>query len=463
MSDMLIARRGDALERDEPPPLADEELLRRFLAHRDERAFAALVTRHGPLVMAVCRRVLRREQDAEDAFQATFLVLARKAASLRQAPSLAAWLHRTAHRLALRARAVGVRRREQQLESDAMIAAESLASFAAEYNQSVLDEELNRLPEKYRLPLFLCAIEGKSREEAAGQLGWSLGSVKGRLERGRQILRRRLMLRGVSLAIGLAAAQAQHPAQAAVSASLVASTAQAGVQYAAGAHVVGYVSKNALALAKGSYPMMSLATVKLTACSLAAVSALAWGASWLPRPALAGGEGSGAIVLHGAASLDAASLDADAHFVALLAEDQQRGSAEDSRELPSRRDGEGPPKPGPRDGEAPPRTGPRDGEGPPRTGPRDGEGPPRRGPREGERGALENFRPQTQREAALLNLIRQLQREVAELRRQVEQVRSREGGRETRLREREGAGDRPREGAGEREADRAEPGPRDED
>jgi RNA polymerase sigma factor (sigma-70 family) len=418
--------------------LSDADLLQRFSADRDDRAFACLVSRHGPLVMAVCRRVLRDEQDAEDAFQATFLVLARKATSVRSAVSLPAWLHKTAYRIALRARSAAVRRREQPIDPQAMIATETLKQFTAEYGQSVLDEELNRLPEKYRLPLFLVAVEGKSRDEAARQLDCSPGSLKGRLERGRQILRRRLMLRGVSLGAAVAVVlRSQQVAQAAVDPSLVASTVQAGAQYAAGYSAVGYVSQNALTLAKGSSPIMTLSTSKLFVCCVLTLGIAACGGSALLSTAIADGDGASTLVIEGAPAGGEPDLIA---FQA--AEEPREGDAGERREG----DGERRERDVPREGERRDRDVPREGErdaarrDQPREGdrPREGERPrdgerrdapregerrdaPREGDRarEGERDILGDFQPQTEREEALVRMIRALQQQVAALRREL--------------------------------------------
>src|SRR5262249_8041124 len=152
-------------------------------------AFAALVGRHGPLVLGVSRRLLWDDRDAEDAFQATFLVLARKARSLRRPESVPAWLHGVARRVALRAR----RRRRpvaslSRLHEPADWRPDPLAAVSVRELLVALDEEIARLPEAYRLPLVLCGLEGRSVEEAARTLGWSHGSVKGRLERGRKQL-----------------------------------------------------------------------------------------------------------------------------------------------------------------------------------------------------------------------------------------------------------------------------------
>ena len=268
--------------------LCDVELLRRFVAGRDESAFAKLVSRHGPLVMAVCRRVLWNEQDAEDAFQATFLVLSRKAGSVRKSVSLTAWLHKTAFRIALRARAGRSHRRESSLEGEPMIVEDSLARIVAENDRAVFDEELNRLPDKYRLPLFLCCVENKSRDEAAQQLGCSVGSLKARLERGRRVLRTRLMRRGVALGavLGLLMQSPQSLlAGPPIAKSLIASTVRAGLQYSDGARAVGDVSPNVLSLANGSFEIMSKTTTKVIACCAFVIGVLVLSSHWLPAPA----------------------------------------------------------------------------------------------------------------------------------------------------------------------------------
>ncbi len=269
---------------------SDDELLCRFVSSRDDLAFAGLVERHGSLVMGVCKRVLNDQQEAEDAFQATFLVLSRKASSIRNAATLPAWLHTTALRIALRARSGRLQRREQEFEEDVMLESHpALVQITAEHQRTVLDEELNRLPSKFRLPLFLCCIEGKSRDEAAEQLGWSLGSLKGRLERGRAMLRQRLSLRGVSLSVALALwLQSQQTAGAAVAPSLVASTVQAGTQFAVGQPAAGYVTGNALQLANGSLSLMPIVIVKPLLGSIAACLLL-FGVGSIPVSSADGG------------------------------------------------------------------------------------------------------------------------------------------------------------------------------
>ncbi len=174
----------------------DEQLLVRFLDRRDDEAFAALVGRYGAMVLGVCRRVLRHDHDAEDAFQATFLVLARNAAAVRSRGSLAAWLHGVARRVSLKARAHTARLASVPL-ADLTVAVTADASWGEV--RALLDEELENLPERLRSPLVLCYLEGLTRDEAAARLGCPLGTLKGRLERGRELLRRRLSRRGLAL------------------------------------------------------------------------------------------------------------------------------------------------------------------------------------------------------------------------------------------------------------------------
>jgi RNA polymerase sigma factor (sigma-70 family) len=185
--------------------VSDRQLLDRFTARRDEAAFAALVHRHGPLVLSVCRRMLGSRHDAEDALQATFLILARRAGSIRKKTSLGSWLHGVAMRVAFNLR----RRRQRQLRHEAAAArpgeVRSVDAPSWPEVQAVLHEELHRLAEKYRAPLVLCYLEGKSRDEAALELGCSLGRLRGRLERGRKALHARLVARGLPLSAALAA------------------------------------------------------------------------------------------------------------------------------------------------------------------------------------------------------------------------------------------------------------------
>lgn len=187
--------------------LADAELLERYLARRgpeSEDAFRALVERHGPMVLGTCRHVLNQAQDAEDAFQATFLVLARKGASIQNRKALAGWLHEVAHRIAVRSRVGAFRRRALERQGMAMSAPDFEPDDQDEQTAwkelgPVLHDEIDRLPEKYRVPVVLSYLEGRTNEEVACLLQWPVGTVKGRLSRARDLLRSRLSRRGLAL------------------------------------------------------------------------------------------------------------------------------------------------------------------------------------------------------------------------------------------------------------------------
>jgi len=184
---------------------SDQELLTRFIQERDEAAFQALVNRHGKTVLSACRQVLTESADIDDAFQATFLVFLRKAKSLN-AVTLGGWLFAVAHRVAVRCRANNIRRRTCETEAARrQQTATELPDLSWREVAALLHDELNRLPDKYRLPLLLCVVQGLTREEAAEQLGTTIGAVRGQLERGRSLLERRLTRRGVTLSAGLLA------------------------------------------------------------------------------------------------------------------------------------------------------------------------------------------------------------------------------------------------------------------
>lgn len=210
--------------------LSDGQLLEMFVRRREESAFAALVRRHGPMVLSVCRRVLRHSQDAEDAFQATFLVLVEKAARLNRPELLANWLYGVAYRTALHARQRAARRGARDKEVAAMFSPVNETEIESRELRRVLDEELHRLPEKYRAPLVLCYLEGKTNEEAARVLGWPSGSMSHRLARGRELLRERLEARLAGIAVLLPAIWlAEHLQPVVVSPLLAKTTAQAAV------------------------------------------------------------------------------------------------------------------------------------------------------------------------------------------------------------------------------------------
>jgi RNA polymerase sigma factor (sigma-70 family) len=240
--------------------LPDRDLLQRFARERDGDAFAGLVQRYGPLVLGVCRRVLRQEQDAEDAFQATFLVLARKAGSIERPERLGNWLYGVASRVAQKARAEAARRRARQQPVTDMPTSQGDPEADWEDLRQVLDDEVQRLPDKFGAPLVLCYLQGMTREEAAARLGRSAGAVKGLLERGRELLRSRLARRGVTLSLGsLAGMLSGNALSAAVPAVLRDSTVQAALVFAAGkAPAAGSVA----ALAEGVLQAMFMYRVK---------------------------------------------------------------------------------------------------------------------------------------------------------------------------------------------------------
>jgi RNA polymerase sigma factor (sigma-70 family) len=232
--------------------LPDQELLRRFTARRDEAAFATLVERHGPLVWGVCRRMLPQTQDAEDAFQATFLVLARKAGAVRWRRDVANWLYAVALRVAMKARTEAARRRRQERQVAAMARPEQQADAGPDEVGPVLDEEVRRLPCKYRAPLVLHYFQGRTYAEAARVLGVPAGTVSARLARGREMLRRRLTRRGLALSgAGLAAVLAESAASAAGPAAVVEATVRGAVLIAAGTPAGGVISAAAVRLTEG--------------------------------------------------------------------------------------------------------------------------------------------------------------------------------------------------------------------
>jgi RNA polymerase sigma factor (sigma-70 family) len=210
---------------------SDTELLALYCRSRDESAFATIVERHGPMVFGVARRLLRSNHAAEDVFQATFLVLARQARAVRRPEALASWLHGVALRVARKACARAERDRRPDVRPVPAPARDPVDELSWREMQQVLDEEMRRLPERYRLPLLLCYLEGRTRDEAAGQLGWSAQQVKGRLERARERLRLRLVRRGVALSAALAASLLTERTRAAVPRLLLVSLVPSAIKY----------------------------------------------------------------------------------------------------------------------------------------------------------------------------------------------------------------------------------------
>jgi RNA polymerase sigma factor (sigma-70 family) len=275
-SEILLHLRRAALR--DGAGLTDGQLLENYLSRQDQAALAALVHRHGPMVWGVCRRVLPSYHDAEDAFQAAFLVLVRRAASIASRELLAKWLYGVAHQTALKARATAAKRkgRERQLPElpDPTVAEQAPWPDL----RPLLDEELSHLPDRYRTVLVLCVLGGKTRKEAAEQLGIPEGTVAGRLARARALLAKRLTRRGVTMSgAGLAAVMSANLASAGVPSAVVAPTIKAASLWAAGQAAVGVVSVRAAALAEGVLKTMTLKKLKIIAAVLFVVAVVGVG------------------------------------------------------------------------------------------------------------------------------------------------------------------------------------------
>jgi RNA polymerase sigma factor (sigma-70 family) len=261
--------------------LTDGQLLEDFISRRDGDALAALVRRHGPMVWGVCRRVLRNYHDAEDAFQVTFLVLVRRAASVVPREMVANWLYGVAHQTALKARATAARRKGRERQVTQMPEPAAVEQQPWRDLQPLLDEELSHLPDKYRAVLVLCDLEGKTRKEAARQLGVPEGTVAGRLARARTMLAKRLVRRGLARSGGcLAVVLAQNAASASVPAAVASSTITAARLAAAGqATAAGVISAQVAALTEGVLKAMILNKLRGVLVALVLVSAILVGGS----------------------------------------------------------------------------------------------------------------------------------------------------------------------------------------
>jgi RNA polymerase sigma factor (sigma-70 family) len=259
---------------------SDAQLLECFVVKREQAAFEVLVRRHGNMVLSVCRRQVRNSHDADDAFQATFMTLARKANAIRGSDAVGAWLYKVALRIAIRARARAGRRAscEERVSNLAEVA--SVSDPPAADLRPVLDAEIARLPEKYRLALILYYLEGRTVLEAARILGCPKGTVLSRLARAREHLRSRLARRSVALSGGMvAAAFAQPSAQAAVPAHLTQAAVLSAMQpTAAHATAAGVMSINAAALTEGVFRAMVLYKLKTLTSLLLVVTLLGGGA-----------------------------------------------------------------------------------------------------------------------------------------------------------------------------------------
>jgi RNA polymerase sigma factor (sigma-70 family) len=252
---------------------SDSQLLEAFIIRREETAFEALVRRHGPMVLGVCRRVLRNMHDAEDAFQASFLVLARKAATVKPRDMVGNWLYGVAYRTAMKARAMNAKRRTKEQRSAKLPRSESSAD---EELLEQLDHELSRLPDKYRVPVVLCELEGRSRKDVARQLGVPEGTLSWRLAQAKKLLAKRLARQGATLSVGVLATALSKGLSPALRASTVKTVLSAGT-----------IPAKVLALTEGVMKAMLLSKLKITVCAAALMLLAGVGATGVAYRAIA--------------------------------------------------------------------------------------------------------------------------------------------------------------------------------
>ncbi len=265
--------------------MTDGRLLERFTTSTDESAeaaFSALVERHGPMVLRVCRSVLRDRHDAEDAFQATFLVMVRRARSLWVRDSLGPWLYQVAHRTATRARTIETQRRSRERKAAVGLPTELQERPPDDLNEA-LHQEIARLPDRYRAAVVVCLLEGLPNDQAARRLGWPVGTVQSRLARGRERLKRSLSRRGLAPSIAVAAATSVSP-------RLAEATLQSALQYAPTGSQAVAISSSILVLTEGVLRMMTLAKLKTGLLAFATVGALGLATVAVPRTIGAAGQ-----------------------------------------------------------------------------------------------------------------------------------------------------------------------------
>jgi RNA polymerase sigma factor (sigma-70 family) len=264
----------------QPNQDSDEQLLHAFLTRRDDNAFAALMHRHGPMVLHVCSRVLGHEQDAEDAFQATFLVLAQNAVALRNKASLASWLHGIAYRTAMKAKQSAVRRRKYEGQTFSRSPADPADELSWREVRTLLDEEIDRLPEKYRSVFVLCCLEDRSRAEAGQRLGLKERTVLSRLAEARKRLAQRLARRGVELTAALAATTLAAASASALPPGLMATTIKAALATAASDGLAGMVSASVAGLVRSAATTMMVSKAKIATMFLLTAVLLAGAGAW---------------------------------------------------------------------------------------------------------------------------------------------------------------------------------------
>ena len=257
----------------------DGDLLTAYVTSQDPAAFEGLVKRHAAMVWGVCRRTLGNDQDAEDAFQATFLILCRKAPSIKPPAMVGNWLYGVAHRAALKAKSL-IRSRQIKEKMFAQLPARSNNSDVERLElRQFLDEELSRLPAKYRVPIVLCDLEGLTRNEACQRLGWLDGTLSGRLSRARSLLARRLLRRGfgISAGVGATALASTSTTSAGVPPKILAAVLEAVFLRGADPAVLGKVSATSITLADGIIRTMFYTTIVRTGAMLLALASLVSG------------------------------------------------------------------------------------------------------------------------------------------------------------------------------------------
>jgi RNA polymerase sigma factor (sigma-70 family) len=265
--------------------LTEGQLLERYLKSRDERAFEIIVTRHARMVLGVCRRMLIDSNDVDDAFQATFLILVRKASTIRSRDRLSPWLYGVAYKVASRARAVSKARKSRESTNLEFDIPDCPSADSRSELFPLFDEELMRLPERYRAPVRLCCLEGKSHEDAARELAWPVGTVRSRLFRGRRLLQTRLTRRGVapSLVMGQGLTTLLGPATP-VEPSLIHATLETVSRFQNAKLIAATTLSSSVAmLTQGVLTTMFLTKLKIAASSLLLVSAVGSGAVLLAQ------------------------------------------------------------------------------------------------------------------------------------------------------------------------------------
>jgi RNA polymerase sigma factor (sigma-70 family) len=261
----------------------DGQLLERFLKERDETAFEVLVWRHGPMVLALGRRVLGNNHDAEDVLQATFLTLVRKAGSIGKCESLSSWLYKVAYRIALRSQVRAAKRVADGRLVEDVPAPEAADESVWRELRPLLDAAIERLPEKYRTAIVLCDLQGKTHREAAEQLGCAVGTISTRVLRARQLLRKRLAHHGLSVSIGILSAALAQRTAAAMPASLTAATVRAAARLASDGTATGIVSASIAELIEGASQTMLMYRFKIVMLLALAAGAAAVGAGVMAR------------------------------------------------------------------------------------------------------------------------------------------------------------------------------------